>query len=287
MPESGADATSELAATLRQHRLANGLSFRELAKRLGLSAHSGLSDYEHGRRIPPADLVTAYERVFDLPAGTLKTLRDRAFQERAESRAAPPQPPDGVPRFRLSRFALFTTAGVVVALAAVLGVAQLMTHQSPASPVPRANATTSTDLVDLDSRGHPQRVRRHGSVVLDAGHVIDLDSTAGDWAGRQAPSDNPEDVEFTLAHRTLTGIDNAVLGVLPHGSKGWRSECGRLQAYGVEAGADVLKPGTFLCVETDQHRYALLRVTAVRDDGFGRPDQVGLDIIVWDAQVAY
>jgi len=283
MPSTGADATSELAATLRQHRLANGLSFRELAKQLGLSAHSGLSDYEHGRRIPPTDLITAYERVFDLPTGTLKTLRDRAFQERAESKAAPPQPPDGAPRFRLSRPALFTTAGVVIALAAVLGVTHLMTRQPPAAPVARTNTTTSANL---DSRGHPQAVRRHNKAVLDAGHVIDLDSNAANWADEQAPSDNPEDVEFTLAHRTLTGIDNAVLGVLSHGSKGWRSECGRLQAYGVEAGADVLKPGTFLCVETDQHRYALLRIIAVRDDGFGRPDQVSLDITVWEPQVA-
>ena len=273
------DSTTELAAALRHHRLANGLSFRELARRLGMSAHSGLSDYEHGRRIPPADLVTSYERVFDVPAGSLKTLRDRAFQERAESRTVPA--PDDAPRSRVPRFALFTTAGVVVVLAAVVVVAQFVTRQSPST-----DTATSTDMVDLDGHGHPQAVRRHGSVVLDAGHVIDLDSMAADWADTHAPSDNPEDVEFTLAHRTLTGIDNAVLGVLPRGSAGWRSECGRLQAYGVEAGADVLTPGTFLCVETDQHRYALLRVTDVHDDGFGRPDQVGLDITVWEPKVA-
>lgn len=47
------------------------MSFRILARQLGMSSHSGLADYEQGRRIPPDDLISAYERVFSLPAGEL------------------------------------------------------------------------------------------------------------------------------------------------------------------------------------------------------------------------
>jgi transcriptional regulator with XRE-family HTH domain len=72
---------------LRRYRLEQGLSFRVLARRLGLSAHSGLADYEQGRRIPPEDLIAAYERVFGLPPGQLRELRARAFAERARRRA--------------------------------------------------------------------------------------------------------------------------------------------------------------------------------------------------------
>lgn len=91
-------ATTELAGELRRLRLDHGLSYRLLARRLGLSAHSGLADYENGRRIPPIDLITSYEKVFELPRGSLETVRARAFAERARRKAtATPPPDDAVP----------------------------------------------------------------------------------------------------------------------------------------------------------------------------------------------
>ncbi|MER6693711.1 hypothetical protein, partial [Streptomyces minutiscleroticus] len=51
---------------------------------VGFSSHSGLLDYERGRRIPPENLVAAYEREFGITTGYLRALRERALRERAE-----------------------------------------------------------------------------------------------------------------------------------------------------------------------------------------------------------
>src|SRR4051812_30037644 len=77
-----------LGAILYRNRVERGLSLRAMARRLGLSAHSGLIDYERGRRIPPEDLLAAYERVFDLPADRLCGLRRQALVERAALKTA-------------------------------------------------------------------------------------------------------------------------------------------------------------------------------------------------------
>lgn len=73
-----------LGAALYQCRLERDLSLRRLAQRLGFSSHSGLLDYERGRRIPPENLVAAYEREFGITTGYLRALRERALRERAE-----------------------------------------------------------------------------------------------------------------------------------------------------------------------------------------------------------
>jgi transcriptional regulator with XRE-family HTH domain len=74
-----------LGDVLRYSRLEQGLSLRALAKRVGLSAHSGVAEYERGNRIPPADLIESYERALALPAGYLKNLRQQVLRERASS----------------------------------------------------------------------------------------------------------------------------------------------------------------------------------------------------------
>ncbi|WP_433519102.1 helix-turn-helix domain-containing protein [Nonomuraea sp. CA-143628] len=86
-----------LGATLRGHRVARGMSLRKLAAQIGLSGHGTLVDYEHGRRIPPEDLLTACEKVLDIADGHLLNLREKALAERAGHAAAllldPPSEP--------------------------------------------------------------------------------------------------------------------------------------------------------------------------------------------------
>ncbi|WP_143268777.1 tetratricopeptide repeat protein [Amycolatopsis vastitatis] len=81
-------------ATLRRRRLEAGLSLRALARQLGLSGHSGLVDYESGRRLLPADLLSACEEVFGDTAGELRRLWQAVHVRRAQSvtpeHSAPP-----------------------------------------------------------------------------------------------------------------------------------------------------------------------------------------------------
>ncbi|MEW9529049.1 tetratricopeptide repeat protein [Microbispora sp. NPDC049125] len=79
----GGPAHLALRMALRQLRRQRGLSQRELARPLHLGSHSAIADYESGRRLPPADIITAYERHFALQAGQLQRLRDQAVAERA------------------------------------------------------------------------------------------------------------------------------------------------------------------------------------------------------------
>src|SRR4051812_21206274 len=67
-------AARELGRALHRCRLERGLSLRALARLVGFAAHSGLVDYERGRRIPPEDLLSAYERAFAMPEGALAPL---------------------------------------------------------------------------------------------------------------------------------------------------------------------------------------------------------------------
>lgn len=84
----GGRAAAALGLTLYQLRLARGLSLRTLARRLGMSGHAGLLDYERGRRIPPEDVILAYERVLEVTDGQLRRLRERALLERAAAKTA-------------------------------------------------------------------------------------------------------------------------------------------------------------------------------------------------------
>lgn len=72
-----------LGAEIRRLRRQRGLSQRALVRMIGLSAHSNLSDYEAGRRLPPADIVAACERVLEVPDGYLQEIRAQALASRA------------------------------------------------------------------------------------------------------------------------------------------------------------------------------------------------------------
>jgi tetratricopeptide (TPR) repeat protein/transcriptional regulator with XRE-family HTH domain len=72
-----------LGDALRQLRRQRGLSQRDLLLPLRLASHSAIVDYESGRRIPPADILAAYERYFGVTDETLRRLRGQALTERA------------------------------------------------------------------------------------------------------------------------------------------------------------------------------------------------------------
>ncbi|HZP54952.1 helix-turn-helix transcriptional regulator [Actinocrinis sp.] len=76
-------AAYRLGTALRLRRLELGISQRQLARLIGLSAHSNLGDYERGQRIPPGDIVVACEQLLSVEANYLQKLRREALCERA------------------------------------------------------------------------------------------------------------------------------------------------------------------------------------------------------------
>jgi transcriptional regulator with XRE-family HTH domain len=102
-PPPPVPAQRELGLVLLRLRLEQGLSLRALARRMGYSAHSAFVDVEKGLRLPSEALVSAYEKCFGLPDGSLLRLRRRALVERAglltgaPARPADPPTPPGTP----------------------------------------------------------------------------------------------------------------------------------------------------------------------------------------------
>ncbi len=90
--DTGGQASRDLPARvllgleIRHARMARGLSQRELAHRIGLSAHSNIVDYELGRRLPPTDIVTAVEKALRVSDHRLRRLHAQAMDERARRR---------------------------------------------------------------------------------------------------------------------------------------------------------------------------------------------------------
>jgi len=80
-PEDTPEA--RFGAELRRLRVRAGLSVRQLADELH-RAHSGIVDYERGRRLPRVDVVEQYEDFFGLARGTLVAQRERARAARLE-----------------------------------------------------------------------------------------------------------------------------------------------------------------------------------------------------------
>jgi transcriptional regulator with XRE-family HTH domain len=89
-------AARRLGIALRQRRLELGMSQRQLARLIGLSAHSNLGDYERGQRIPPGDIVDACEQLLSVEPDFLQALRREALSERARRLCGIPYRPDAV-----------------------------------------------------------------------------------------------------------------------------------------------------------------------------------------------
>ncbi|HEX5497483.1 MAG TPA: helix-turn-helix domain-containing protein [Mycobacteriales bacterium] len=161
-PVPGGDGNGELdlGARLRWLRRSVGLSQRDMARRLHLSAHSSIGYYETGRRIPPEDIVAAYERVLGLPEGELLRHRLRALAARAAATAhagqtepatdAGPVPGGaGSPVARGRRRPRPVSAATLAA--AAVGVAVLLSTSASAPPArtdPAASAASTRTGLD-------------------------------------------------------------------------------------------------------------------------------------------
>src|SRR5260370_42059605 len=84
-------AAYRLGTALRRRRLELGMSQRQLARLIGLSAHSNLGDYERGQRIPPGDIVIACEELLSVEPDYLQSLRREALCERARRLCSYPE----------------------------------------------------------------------------------------------------------------------------------------------------------------------------------------------------
>ena len=319
-PEAGPVAA--FAHDLRLLRVEAGSpSYRRLATVAAYSA-TALSKAASGDQLPSLEVTLGYVKACGGDSAALEQWRERWERARgdlgrtardadpiggqADAAMQPQHPARGrieaaapsadersqssAPRRRVSRpaLAIGLTAGIaVLAVAALLGFtlpgSSAAAHNPPSTQTP---ATAGVGNPDANGQGVVQAVRHRDPAVLVPGHVIDLDSMATNWADRAGYPHSPYDLEFTLAHHTLVGEDQAVLGILPAGSVGTRHECGSLSDYGVEMSPAQIKPGALFCIITDQNRYALLRITDALYDSTGLPAQVTLDIKVWEPRNA-
>jgi len=117
-----------------------------MVRRLHLSSHSSIADFESGRRIPHVDIVADYERVFGIQDGALQRLRLKELASRTFDHALlgshgdPPQasfgapgigkaaqpvhsqlPPD-VPRFVARREEILQVVGTLNSLPKFVGI---------------------------------------------------------------------------------------------------------------------------------------------------------------------
>jgi transcriptional regulator with XRE-family HTH domain len=108
-------ADGNLPHRLYQLRIQQGLTQRQMAAALGLSAHSNIADFEAGRRLPHNDILVSYEQHFALAGGELQRMRQHALAARARSRAPraglPFSPLDGAAPRELGGFQLVGRIG--------------------------------------------------------------------------------------------------------------------------------------------------------------------------------
>ncbi|HTI24815.1 MAG TPA: NB-ARC domain-containing protein [Kutzneria sp.] len=89
-------ALRALGVRLKQLRVRQGLSLRGMARRLGGTGHSALVDFEHGRRLLPADLLALYHNAFPDDAAELTRLWQAVLSARSDGVTAQRRPVDSV-----------------------------------------------------------------------------------------------------------------------------------------------------------------------------------------------
>jgi tetratricopeptide (TPR) repeat protein len=113
-----------------------------MVRRLHLSSHSSIADFESGRRIPQADIVAEYERVFGVRDGALQRLRLKELASRTfghdllRSNGSPPEASVGaktappvhsqllpdVPQFVARREEILQVLGALTGLPKFVGI---------------------------------------------------------------------------------------------------------------------------------------------------------------------
>jgi hypothetical protein len=187
------------------------MSLRTLAKELGLAAHGTLVDYEHGRRIPPEDLILGCERVFRISDGALRNLRDKALAERAGQQAdrllagppatagaaepgqhpghtdpgddGPPAPPRPRPRPWRRRRVVAGIIGLVALAGTGIGVgvwrstgttAPRASAQRPAAPTSAPSSSTVVASWGICWGGQAGRVRPSDAVMYEGTETLQI-----------------------------------------------------------------------------------------------------------------
>lgn len=199
--QGGNEYARQLGAEMRSQRVARAMSLRALAKELGFSGHGTLVDYEHGRRIPPDDVVARCERIFQISDGALRNLREKALAERAhreadlllnrpgQSSVPAPEPATEEPTApvrwtRRRQVAVIIAVTLITALG--LGTWRLTASQAPQAALPAGGMTSGPscstgNALPLDTSGD-WRTLDNGPTVPGCGqpliHVA-TDSAAG------------------------------------------------------------------------------------------------------------
>jgi transcriptional regulator with XRE-family HTH domain len=144
-----------IGAAMRLARELQGISLRQMAKRLGYHSHTTLSSYERGAVMPTDEAVQGYERVLGLEPAALVSVLESARIERhgdawakrrvhlpaefvdAESEASPPDfEPIGRRKGWLGKRSLIAAGSAVVILtAAVFVVVMLLSSHHKAASV--------------------------------------------------------------------------------------------------------------------------------------------------------
>lgn len=122
-----------LGQELRRLRMSYGMSLCKLAGLLGMTSHSGLVDYERDCRIPPVDLMRAYERVLQPENDVLMGLYRRALLSRASVRISQDVGSRCVcPNEPIGQMPSTDTGTSLVALRAAAQRAREFAHNTPA-----------------------------------------------------------------------------------------------------------------------------------------------------------
>jgi|tagenome__1003787_1003787.scaffolds.fasta_scaffold20933526_2 hypothetical protein len=119
--------------------------------------------------------------------------------------------------------------------------------------------------------------RRKGPIVLTDGYAVDLDSRDTDWNITQAEFVHFEE-NLDLRLFTLLDVHKAIAETTP--SAGY-FDCANSNDHQTEIAHDKFSEGDAFCVETDEHRWARVVITAKETDST-YSTRVTMNVVVWE-----
>jgi len=197
----------------------------------------------------------------------------------------------------LRRFVLPVVVSITGTILAAAGVTLPFVPSSSTSAVdwvggsPRTPLTVTTPVTaPLDSADSESSVgatqpsdvsspaeRRKGSIVLTDGYAVDLDSRDTDWNITQAEYVHfQENLDLRLF--TLLDVHEAIAETTP--SAGY-FDCANSNDYQTEIAHDKFSEGDAFCVETDEHRWTRVVITAKEIDST-YSTRVTMNVVVWE-----